>query len=398
MAIAVMLVLTVLATSTLAFTNSNSRDAGRSTAAQKAYAAAEAGLNDALAAVQVAGSDTTKMSPSPTHAGTSTPPSPRSPAERDRDLGRHLQLNNQGLDPQLHRCGVEPDNWPTASAITRKLTQTATITPPPYNFVALNTSCDSHTLIVGPERPAQRDQQDVHQLLQRSAGRREARRIRHLRHVRARQHLRPGDQGRRRLGDRRRRHPQHEHRDGQRRPLPSQQQQHAHELTQPTRLPAHRPTRNPRPARKQADDSNPRNAGLHQHNRRHPGQLQPVADSRQHQDRGSDDAKSSGTPIQNGDVINIDSEQMLVDECLGHERRGHPDGDARLQQHHGRGARQQRGGDQGGDHRPGHGGQSLSVRLHLGFGPRSSPARTTAASASAPRAAPTAPPGTALRL
>jgi hypothetical protein len=49
MALAVMLVLTILVTSTLAFTSSNSRDASLKQQTQSAYALAEAGLNAGLA-------------------------------------------------------------------------------------------------------------------------------------------------------------------------------------------------------------------------------------------------------------------------------------------------------------------------------------------------------------
>ncbi len=141
MAIAVMLVLTVLVASTLAFTSSNSRDAGRSTAGQKAYAAAEAGLNDALAAVQVAGSDTSKMA------------SQASPTVTSLTSGVtatwYGTFNSATQVWTLTSTGkvVDPTGGPS-SFVSRTLSQTATITPPPYSFVALNTSCDNHTLLV----------------------------------------------------------------------------------------------------------------------------------------------------------------------------------------------------------------------------------------------------------
>jgi hypothetical protein len=141
MAIAVMLVLTVLVTSTLAFTSSDSRDASRSTATQKAYAAAEAGLNDALAAVQVAGSDTSKMASQSSPTVTSL--------TGGVTASWYGTFNSATQVWTLHSTGSVPD--PTggpASFVTRTISQTATITPPPYNFVSLNTSCDNHTLLV----------------------------------------------------------------------------------------------------------------------------------------------------------------------------------------------------------------------------------------------------------
>jgi Tfp pilus assembly protein PilX len=141
MAIAVMLTLTVLVTSALAFTSSNSRDSSRSTATQKAYAAAEGGLNIALAKVQIAGSDTTQMAShdSPTVTALTGGAS----------ASWYGTYNSSTQVWTLTSTGSVPN--PTgggASAITRTISQTATITPPPYSFVALNTSCDNHTLLV----------------------------------------------------------------------------------------------------------------------------------------------------------------------------------------------------------------------------------------------------------
>ena len=145
MAIAVMLTLTVLVTSTLAFTSSNSRDASRSVGTQKAYAAAEAGLNDAIAAAQAAHSDTTKMSPSPSYAGDPNATVTSLTGAATATWGGSFNASTQVWT--LKSIGSVPN--PTGgSAITRTLTQSGTLTPPPYNFVALDTGCDVHTLIV----------------------------------------------------------------------------------------------------------------------------------------------------------------------------------------------------------------------------------------------------------
>lgn len=141
MAMAVMLVLTVLVTSALAFTSSDSRDAARSNATQKAYAAAEAGLNDALAAVQVAGSDTSKMSSQASPTVTSLP--------NGVTATWYGTFNSSTQVWTLTSKGSVPNpTGGSASAVTRSVSQTATITPPPYSFVSLNTSCDNHTLLV----------------------------------------------------------------------------------------------------------------------------------------------------------------------------------------------------------------------------------------------------------
>ncbi len=145
MAIAVMLTLTVLVTSTLAFSSSNSRDASRSVGTQKAYAAAEAGLNDAIATAQAAHSDTTKMSPSPSYAGDTNATVTSLTGGATATWGGSFNASTQVWT--LKSIGSVPN--PTGgSAITRTLTQSGTLTPPPYNFVALDTGCDVHTLIV----------------------------------------------------------------------------------------------------------------------------------------------------------------------------------------------------------------------------------------------------------
>src|ERR1700751_1205143 len=71
--LAVLVVVTVMVTSALAYTSSNSRDAYRGTATQKAYAAAEAGLNDGVSAVRSAGSDTSAMPSYPAITGLPAP-------------------------------------------------------------------------------------------------------------------------------------------------------------------------------------------------------------------------------------------------------------------------------------------------------------------------------------
>src|SRR5581483_8980757 len=141
MAILIVLVLTIMVTSALAFTSSDSRDASRSSAGQKAYAAAEAGINNGLAAAQNAGTDTTKMpgcgSPTVTVlSGGAT----ASWCGTYNATTKVWTITSTGF--------IANPTGPTASAISRTLTQTATIVPPPYNFVALDTGCDVHTLIV----------------------------------------------------------------------------------------------------------------------------------------------------------------------------------------------------------------------------------------------------------
>jgi hypothetical protein len=139
MAIAVMLVLTVLVTSALAFTSSNSRDSSRSVGTQKAYAAAEGGLNVALAKVQIAGSDTTQMA---------SHDSPTVTTLTGGATATWYGTYNSSTQVWTLTSTGSVLNPTGAAAITRTISQTATITPPPYSFVALNTSCDNHTLLV----------------------------------------------------------------------------------------------------------------------------------------------------------------------------------------------------------------------------------------------------------
>jgi hypothetical protein len=141
MAILIVLVLTIMVTSALAFTSSDSRDASRSSGGQKSYAAAEAGLNNGLAAAQNAGTDTTLM------------PGCASPTVSQLSGGATATwcgtYNSTTKVWTITSTGlVANPTGPTASPISRTLTQTATIVPPPYNFVALDMGCDVHTLIV----------------------------------------------------------------------------------------------------------------------------------------------------------------------------------------------------------------------------------------------------------
>jgi Tfp pilus assembly protein PilX len=143
-AIAIMVVLTVLVTSALAYTSSDSRNASRSSAGQKAYAAAEAGLNYGLAVVQKAGSNTTGVPTQPPGAGASS-----TSLSGGATSTWGASFNSVTKVWTIKSIGSVPNpTGSTAHAITRTLSETATITPPPYNFVALNTSCDNHTLLV----------------------------------------------------------------------------------------------------------------------------------------------------------------------------------------------------------------------------------------------------------
>ncbi len=91
--------------------------------------------------MQVAGSDTSKMA------------SQASPTVTSLSNGVtatwYGTFNSSTKVWTLSSKGSVPD--PTggpSSFVTRSVSQTATITPPPYSFVALNTTCDNHTLLV----------------------------------------------------------------------------------------------------------------------------------------------------------------------------------------------------------------------------------------------------------
>jgi Tfp pilus assembly protein PilX len=149
-AIAIMLVLTVLVTSALAYTSSDSRDASRSTAGQKAYAAAEAGLNYGLAVVQKAGSNDAGVNPQPaSYTDSNAYQTPLGTGANTATATYGASYNAATKVWTIKSIGSVPNpTGSNASTITRTLSETATITPPPYNFVALNTSCDNHTLLV----------------------------------------------------------------------------------------------------------------------------------------------------------------------------------------------------------------------------------------------------------
>jgi Tfp pilus assembly protein PilX len=146
-ALAVMLVITVLVVSVISYTSSNSRAASRSTAGQKAYAAAEAGLNNAIVAVQNAGTDTSKMPAYPAVGGL--------PAPQVTSLSGNATVTWGGSYNAATKIwtvkatgSVPNPTGPLASPVTRTITQTVTATPPPYTFVSLENSCENHTLLI----------------------------------------------------------------------------------------------------------------------------------------------------------------------------------------------------------------------------------------------------------
>jgi Tfp pilus assembly protein PilX len=163
MALAVMLVLTVLVSSAVAYSSSDSRDASRSNASQKAYADAEAGLNDALAYVQTIGGASDKMYVSPTPAsvksGCATASTPTCGVTGTASSGTYAAWGGSfnGTTQVWTLTSIGTVSNPTGSggsAVVRTLTQTATITPPPYSFVSLQhdatcpTTGANHTLLI----------------------------------------------------------------------------------------------------------------------------------------------------------------------------------------------------------------------------------------------------------
>jgi hypothetical protein len=103
-------------------------------------------MNNAIAKVQIAKRDTTQMPAQPTSATSGGQLTTFSNGVTARWGGSYNATTKVWT---LKSIGSVPNpTGPTASALTRTITETMTLTPPPYSFVALNTSCDNHTLLV----------------------------------------------------------------------------------------------------------------------------------------------------------------------------------------------------------------------------------------------------------
>jgi hypothetical protein len=137
LALAVLLALTIALGSTIAFTTSNQQVAARSNAGQKAYALAEAGINNAVGVIAKCGQSctTAQVAATPTGPG----------AASSTVWGGTLGANKTWT---ITSIGTAANPAAPGNLITRTVSAKIQVNAPPYNFVSLNQSCDNHTLLV----------------------------------------------------------------------------------------------------------------------------------------------------------------------------------------------------------------------------------------------------------
>ncbi len=150
MALGVMLVLSLVLAMVVQYTVSNSGTASRSVADQKAFALAEAGMNNAVGVISQCGSTcstSTQVKPPPAAAG-----DPNSTVDDTLGGGTVTwggTYNSATKTWTITSIGsVGNPTGPSAAPVTRRLTGAVQVVPPQYNFVALNQTCEKHTLMV----------------------------------------------------------------------------------------------------------------------------------------------------------------------------------------------------------------------------------------------------------
>jgi hypothetical protein len=146
MALVFMTILLSVSASLIYYSTANVHGASYSTANQNAYRLAEAGINNSFSVIATAGADTTKVKAQPAYAG--------DPNSTVVTFSSGTATWGGSYDSSTRIWTVKSIGSvrnPTGSAnVTRTATATIQLNgnPPPYSFVALNGSCDPHTLTV----------------------------------------------------------------------------------------------------------------------------------------------------------------------------------------------------------------------------------------------------------
>jgi hypothetical protein len=146
MALGVLIVLTVLVLAMLEYTSSGQRSARFTSARTSASDLAEAGINDGLSVLATVGVNTSTVKPQPQYAG-----DPNSTIETFQagTVTWGASFDYGTATWTIKAIGsVKNPSGPAAANPIRTLTATAQVVPPPYSFASLNAGCDKHTLLV----------------------------------------------------------------------------------------------------------------------------------------------------------------------------------------------------------------------------------------------------------
>ncbi|MSO95012.1 MAG: hypothetical protein EXQ81_04355 [Thermoleophilia bacterium] len=146
MAIMMMLVLSLTVTTVIGYSTTSARSANLSASGQDAYALAEAGINNAMSVITVARADTTQLGQQPTVAGDANSTVTTYAEGGTATWGGSYAAATKTWT--IKSIGSARNPTGGAAPLTRTLYATVSIPAPPYSFVALDTSCDNHTLIL----------------------------------------------------------------------------------------------------------------------------------------------------------------------------------------------------------------------------------------------------------
>ncbi len=143
-ALGILVVLGITTISFLTYSASDSRSVRYIGARTSASDLAEAGINDALSVLSTVGANPSTVKPPPQYAG-----DPNSTVETfPAGTATWGASYDSGTWTITSIGSVANPSGPAAADATRTLTATARLTPPPYTFASLNAGCDKHTLLV----------------------------------------------------------------------------------------------------------------------------------------------------------------------------------------------------------------------------------------------------------
>jgi hypothetical protein len=146
LALGATIVLSASVVAVISYTSSNSRSSYYSASNQSAYALAEAGINSGLSVIGTALADTTKIKPQPQYAGD---PNSTILTFQDGTATWGGSYDSSTMTWTLKSIGsIRNPTGPSAPNVTRTLRATVQIDPPPYSFASLNSACDKHSLVL----------------------------------------------------------------------------------------------------------------------------------------------------------------------------------------------------------------------------------------------------------
>jgi hypothetical protein len=144
LALGALIVLAAMSVVVIDYTSSNSRTSYYGNARQSAYALAEAGINNALS-VLAKTTDTTLIKPPPQYAGD---PNSTTVTLQDGTATWGGTYDASTMTWTIKSIGSARNATGSTQAVTRTLTAKAQIDPPGLSFASLNGGCEHHAFVV----------------------------------------------------------------------------------------------------------------------------------------------------------------------------------------------------------------------------------------------------------